>query len=165
LTPVNPRRSLETSNGGSSGTRDRRISIVAAARTDRDGCPSLPSMRSDGPSVADTSGPDLSLTLPSRTSIETVRALTADLETLQEVEQTTTSDRSFLGAALVLVKVAGPALESAATALPLIQKIVELVRGRGVSGASIELADGTKISVDSASAADIERLLEAAKRL
>jgi hypothetical protein len=112
----------------------------------------------------ETSGPDLSVTLPSGTSIETAQALAVDLDQLEEIEQTTSGDRSFVGAALVLVKVAGPALESAATALPLIQKIVELVRGRGVSGASIELADGTKISVDSASVADIERLLEAAKR-
>lgn len=131
----------------------------------RDGRRRLSSVQSERPNVRwRPPGLTLSVTLPSGTSIETAQALAVDLDQLEEIEQTTSGDRSFVGAALVLVKVAGPALESAATALPLIQKIVELVRGRGVSGASIELADGTKISVDSASVADIERLLEAAKR-
>jgi hypothetical protein len=60
--------------------------------------------------------------------------------------------------------VAGPVLQNVGTALPVVQKIVELLRGRGVSGATIELPDGTKISVDNASAADIEHILEAAKK-
>jgi hypothetical protein len=112
----------------------------------------------------ETSGPDLSVTLPSGTPPDTVHAIAAEIAQLEEVEQTTSGDRSFLGAALVLVNVVGPALEGATSALPLIQRIVELVRGRGVSGASIELADGTKISVDSASVADIERLIDATQR-
>ena len=37
-----------------------------------------------------------------------------------------------------------------------------MIRGKGVTGAKIELPDGTKIEVDNASVDDIERLLTAA---
>jgi ferric-dicitrate binding protein FerR (iron transport regulator) len=108
---------------------------------------------------------DLSIEFPRGTSPDTLRAVADELDQLDEVDQTKpSSERSVLGAALLLVNVAGPVLQNVATALPVVQKIVEALRGRGVTGATIELADGTKISVDSASAEDIERILEAAKK-
>jgi hypothetical protein len=42
-------------------------------------------------------------------------------------------------------------------------KVLALIRGRGIEGARLKLADGTEISVDRASVADIERLLAAAR--
>jgi hypothetical protein len=47
--------------------------------------------------------------------------------------------------------------------VPAVQKIVGLVRGRGIEGATLKLPDGTEISVDRASAADIERLIAATR--
>jgi hypothetical protein len=109
--------------------------------------------------------PDLSIEFPRGTPQETVQSVAVDLDQFDEIAETSGgAERSVLGAALLLVNVAGPVLQNAATALPLVQKIVELLRGSGVSGATIELPNGTKISVDNASAADIERILEAARK-
>lgn len=109
--------------------------------------------------------PDLRIEFPHGTAPDTVQGVADELNQLDEVEETTeATERSVLGAALLLVNVAGPVLQGAATALPVVQKIVELIRGRGVSGATIELPDGTKVSVDNASVEDLERLLEAAKK-
>jgi hypothetical protein len=109
-----------------------------------------------------TVDPYLSIEIPEGASQETLRELTDDLRRLEEVEETNEPTRSVVGTALVLVKVAGPILEGVSTAVPVVQKIMGLIRGKGVAGAKIELPDGTKLAVDSASAADIERLLEAA---
>ena len=105
--------------------------------------------------------PALSIEFPEGTPQQAIRTVTEQLGALDEVEETT-EPRSVVGAALLLVKVAPAVLKGAATAIPLVEKIVHLVRGAGVSGVKIELPDGTKVSVDSASAADIERLLRAA---
>ena len=109
--------------------------------------------------------PDLRIEFPRETAQDTVESVADELGQLDEIDETSRgTERSVLGAALLLVNVAGPVLQNVATAVPVVQKIVELLRGRGVSGATIELPDGTKISVDNASAADIERILEAAKK-
>ncbi len=108
---------------------------------------------------------DLSIEFPRGTPPDTVQSVADELDRLDEVDETNApTERSVIGAALLLVSVAGPVLQNVATALPVVQKIIEALRGRGVTGATIELADGTKISVDSASAEDIERILEAAKK-
>ncbi len=73
-----------------------------------------------------------------------------------------TGDTRSLAGALILVKVIGGALSDVAAALPVIRKIVETIRGAGVTGAEIELPNGAKISVDNASVDDIERLIAAA---
>jgi hypothetical protein len=108
--------------------------------------------------------PDFSIELPEGTSQTTLQELTEELRDLDEVDEASEPQRSLIGSALVLIKVAGPALEAVSTAVPILQKIVGLIRGKGVSGATIELPDGTKLSVDNASVADIERLLQAATR-
>jgi hypothetical protein len=105
--------------------------------------------------------PALSIELPEGTPLETIQRVTGEVAALEDVE-TATAPRSILGAALLVVEVAPGVLTAAATAIPLVEKIVHLVRGAGVTGAKIELPDGTKVSVDSASAGDIERLLRAA---
>ena len=108
---------------------------------------------------------DLRIEFSRDTSPDTVQSVADELDQLDEVDDTRPeTERSILAAALLVVNVAGPVLQNVGTALPVVQKIVELLRGRGVSGATIELPDGTKISVDNASAADLERILEAAKK-
>jgi hypothetical protein len=104
----------------------------------------------------------LSIELPEGTSQDTLQELSDELSQLEEVEETSAPQRSVIGTALMVVQVAGPVLEAVSTALPIIQKITGLIRGKGVTGAKIELPDGTKIAVDNASADDIERLLNAA---
>jgi hypothetical protein len=109
--------------------------------------------------------PDLRIEFPRDTAPDTVQSVADELDQLDEVDDARPeTERSILAAALLVVNVAGPVLQNVGTALPVVQKIVELLRGRGVSGATIELPDGTKISVDNASAADIEHILEAAKK-
>jgi len=109
--------------------------------------------------------PDLRIEFPRDTPQDTVRSVADEVDQLDDVDDTRPeTERSIIGAALLVVSVAGPVLQNVGTALPVVQKIVELLRGRGVSGATIELPDGTKISVDNASAADIEKILEAAKK-
>jgi hypothetical protein len=105
--------------------------------------------------------PALSIELPEGTPQQAIRTITDDLKALDEVEETS-EPRSILGAALLVVKVAPTVLKGAASADALIDKIAHVVRGAGISGARIELPDGTKLSVENASAADIERLLRAA---
>jgi hypothetical protein len=108
---------------------------------------------------------DLSIEFPRGTPPDTLQSVADELDQLDEVDETSApTERSVIGAALLLVNVAGPVLQNVATALPVVQKIVEALRGRGVTGATIELPDGTKISVDNASAEDIERILEATKK-
>jgi ferric-dicitrate binding protein FerR (iron transport regulator) len=107
----------------------------------------------------------LSIEFPRGTPPDTVRSVADELDQLDEVDQTNAAtERSVVGVALLLVNVAGPVLQNVATAVPVVQKIIEALRGRGVTGATIELPDGTKVSVDNASAADIERIVEAAKK-
>ncbi len=74
----------------------------------------------------------------------------------------TSSDTRSLTAALLLVKVVGGALADVATTVPIVEKVIGMIRGKGVTGAKIELPDGTRIEVDNASVDDIERLLTAA---
>jgi hypothetical protein len=108
---------------------------------------------------------DLRVEFPRGTSPDVVGSVADELEGLDDVEKTSApTERSVIATALLVVNVAGPVLEHVATAVPVVQKIIEALRGRGVTGATIELPDGTKISVDNASAEDIERLLEAAKK-
>jgi len=101
--------------------------------------------------------------LPEDLSHEDVTLLVQELHEVDEVVETSSDTHSLTGA-LVLVKVVGGVLGNVATAVPIVQKVIETIRGKGVTGAKIELPDGTKLSVDNASVEDIERLLAAAVR-
>jgi hypothetical protein len=101
--------------------------------------------------------------LPEDLPSEDVTQLVQELHEVDEVVETSSDTRSLTGA-LVLVKVVGGVLGNVATAVPIVQKVIETIRGKGVTGAKIELPDGTKLSVDNASVEDIERLLAAAVR-
>jgi hypothetical protein len=62
------------------------------------------------------------------------------------------------------VQAAGGVLTLVSTAVPVIEKIVSMIRGKGIKGATITLANGTSISVDEVSAKDLEKMLQAVNR-
>ena len=64
---------------------------------------------------------------------------------------------------LLWVQVAGGVFGVVSAALPIIQKIREIVRGKKLSGVKIKLPDGTEISVDESSMEDIETILKASQ--
>jgi len=63
---------------------------------------------------------------------------------------------------LLWVKLASTVIGGIGTAIPVIEKIVALIRGKGIRGARIELPGGARLNIDEASSAEIERLLKAA---
>ena len=87
------------------------------------------------------------------------------LSALPEVESATPESTRFIDPASVslFVQLAGSVLGVAATAVPIVQKIVETIRGKGVTGAVIEFPGGAKLSVDNASVKEIERLIRASR--
>jgi hypothetical protein len=95
----------------------------------------------------------------------TGKRVSEGLNALPEVDSATPEATRFVDPAAVtlFVQLAGSVLGVAATAVPIIQKIVETIRGKGVSGAVIELPGGGKLSVDNASVKDIERLIRASR--
>ena len=102
----------------------------------------------------------LLITLPKSqaASVEEVLAM------VPEVESTHASQTRFDPASVLLfVKLASSVLGVTATAVPIILKLVEALRGKGVAGATIEFPGGGKLSVDNASVGEIERLIRAAR--
>jgi hypothetical protein len=103
-----------------------------------------------------------SIELPESVPRADAAEIAAELRNVDEVVATS-SDTRALGEVLLLVQAVGGAFSAVSTAVPLVQKVVQLIRGKGVTGAKIELPNGTKLEVDSASVEDIERLLSAAR--
>jgi hypothetical protein len=103
----------------------------------------------------------LEIELPESVPPEDVAGLEQALRQLDEVEDAgPTETRAIDPVSIGLwLSVATDALALA----PALGKIVGLIRGRGIEGAKLKLPDGTEISVDRASVADIERLLAAAR--
>jgi len=71
--------------------------------------------------------------LPAAVSRDSAAELELALRDLDEVVETAADTRSVAGV-FVLVKVVSGALGSVSTALPFAQKVVELIRGKGVAG-------------------------------
>lgn len=101
--------------------------------------------------------------LPQGTEEGTALDLSAELRRLEGVSGSgTTASRGLEIAALaVWLTVSSDAVGLANSAFELVQKIVDLVKGKGIQGVSIELPNGAKISVDRASAADIQKIVGA----
>ena len=49
----------------------------------------------------------------------------------------------------------------ASTGIPLIKTVIEMIRGKGIKGAKITLANGTSFSADEISLKDLENLMKA----
>ena len=98
----------------------------------------------------------LTLKLPEGASAETGKALEAEIKAIGGVKSAGVQQTRGLDAAAIAVwfGLANPAMD-------VIKKIIDLIRGKGLSGVVIELPNnGGTVKVDSASPADLERLLD-----
>jgi hypothetical protein len=98
----------------------------------------------------------------------------SDIDTLQREFETldgvaaadSVATRSLEPAtAMIVIQLISGVLGAVATAVPLIQKIREVIRGKGISGAIIKLPNGVEISIDNATATEIERILNRVGRV
>lgn len=88
--------------------------------------------------------------------------LSREIGALDEVEDASTAPTRFaLGGIVMLVQLAGGALGSAGAVASVVERLVALLRGKGVTGAKITLPGGGSIEVDHASVEEIERLVGA----
>jgi hypothetical protein len=104
----------------------------------------------------------LTLELPDTLSNTEVKALRDEIKQLSGIEDagsrvTRSVDLVALG---VWFTFASGVFETASTGIPIIQKIIEMVRGKGIKNAVLTLPDGTKLSVDEISVRDLERIIQ-----
>jgi hypothetical protein len=99
--------------------------------------------------------------LPADCPTEEAKALVAEVKTLDHVQNAgTLTVRGLDPASIGLwIQLASGIVTTAVAAVPVIQKIAELLRGRGVKGAKLTFADGTVLAVDEISAHDLKDLL------
>jgi hypothetical protein len=101
----------------------------------------------------------LTLKLPEGTSVESGKTLEAEIKVITGVKSAGIQQtRGLDAAALALwVGLANPVMD-------VVKKIIDVIRGKGLSGVEIELPNnGGTVKVDSASPADLERLLKAVR--
>jgi len=105
------------------------------------------------------------ITLPSSVSENEVEAIEQALKQIESVEDAGSVTTRQLDPATITIwiGVAGAILGVASKGTTIIQRVVEIFRGKGISGAKIKLPNGAEIAVDNASASEIERLMHAAK--
>ena len=109
--------------------------------------------------------PDVfTITLPKETPKSDVQAIQETIRQLDSVKgaRPLTARGVDPQTIKLMVEIVSGALVAITSAIPLIKGAVDQIRKKGVSGATIELPNGVKISVDNASPADIERLVRAA---
>jgi hypothetical protein len=103
--------------------------------------------------------------LPADTSkkdIEVIRKSIKKIDHVDSVDQIT--PRSLDPATVMLwVKTAGSIVSVAATAIPLIKKVIEIIRERKVPAVKIKLPKDIEISIDNTSAEEIQKILESLK--
>jgi hypothetical protein len=106
--------------------------------------------------------PRFKIDLPADVEAAKAQHLLAELKALDGVQSAgTLTTRGLDPASLGLwVQLASGIVATAAAAMPVLQKIVELVRGRGIKGAKLTFADGTTLSVDAISARALKDLLD-----
>lgn len=107
----------------------------------------------------------VTILFPENPSPETLKGLQAELVDLAEVAEAGPATTRSVGAAELVMWVgfAADALGVAAVAAAALGKIIERVRGKKIKGAVIELPNGVKISIDSASADEVLTLVSAWK--
>jgi hypothetical protein len=106
----------------------------------------------------------LTVVLPKDTEARIATDLSGELRGLEGVLNAgTTASRSLEVAALAVWIALPEVVNLAKTALELVQRIIDLVKGRGIQGVTIELPNGAKIAVDHASPADIQKIVGALK--
>jgi hypothetical protein len=101
----------------------------------------------------------LTLKLPEGASVANGKSLEADFKQIEGVKSAGVQQTRGLDAAAIAVwlSIANPAMD-------VIKKIIDVIRGKGLSGVEIQLPNnGGTIKVDSASPADLEKLLKAVR--
>ena len=107
-----------------------------------------------------------SVNLPKNTPKDQAKLIQKTLKEIQGVKDAGSDDARGIDPARVMlwVQTSSGLLGAAGTGASIVKKVAETIRGKGISGASIELPGGVKISVDNASASDIERIISAAMK-
>jgi hypothetical protein len=108
----------------------------------------------------------LEIELPESVSAEAAAELETELRRIDEVEDAGSTDvRGIEVEVLGLwVQLVSNALAAVSVGVPIVQRIVSLIRGRDIQGAKLKFPDGTEVSVDRASAEQLERIIAAARR-
>jgi hypothetical protein len=111
----------------------------------------------------------VTIMLPSSISNDDMAAITQELKEVESIESVKAKrppvTRSVDPATLktwIEVAIAVAGLVSAA--LPLIKRIVAMIRNKGIIGAKIKLPGGAEISVDNATSEEIEKIFATIKR-
>jgi hypothetical protein len=102
----------------------------------------------------------LTFKLPEGTPLETGKALEGEIKAIAEVKAAGLQQTRGLDAAAILLwlNLVNPGMD-------IVKKIIDAIRGKGLSGVEIQLPNnGGIIKVDSASPADLERLLKAVRQ-
>jgi len=104
------------------------------------------------------------ISLPDSTPPAKQDELEAALQDMPSVEGAGVSETRGIDpqAVMIWVKLAGEMIATAGAMLPVLQKVVDMIRGKGIKGAKINLPGGATLQVDEASTADIERLMRTA---
>jgi hypothetical protein len=109
----------------------------------------------------------LTLVLPEGVEPKLVQELANDLRSDERVlDAGTNAERGLeLAVLAVWLTFSGEALGLVNTAFELVQRISELVKGKGIQGVTIELPNGATIAVDHASVADVKELVQSLQDL
>lgn len=88
--------------------------------------------------------------LPKNISTQDINALRTDLKAMREVEDIGSGDERSIdpATAMLWIQVVTGALTAVGTGAAVLEKVITALRGRGIKGARIKLADGTSIDAD-----------------
>ncbi len=108
----------------------------------------------------------LTIALPDSISEADIAEITQAIKEIQAVESVKDTGspvpRGVDPATIrVWIEIAVGVVGFVSAAMPLIKKIITLIRGKGISGANIKLPSGAEISVDNATSKEIEKILQA----
>lgn len=94
-----------------------------------------------------------------------VESIETELKNVDGVQDAGSMGARSIDAQTVMlwVSVATGVVGLAKTGLPLIQNVIDMIRGKGIKGAKITLANGTSFSADEISAKELGNLIEASK--
>ncbi|MCI0691366.1 hypothetical protein L0337_05090 [candidate division KSB1 bacterium] len=111
----------------------------------------------------------LTIALPGSISEAEIAEITQALKEIQAVESVKDTrspvQRGVDPATIkVWIEVAIGVIGFISAAMPLIKKVIAMIRNKGISGAKIKLPNGTEISVDNASPEEIEKILKAMEK-
>lgn len=100
----------------------------------------------------------MTIELPKETPVADVDALKTELEELSGVKGAGVYTPRGIGPEEIMIWV-----KLASAIAPLVTQVIEMVRKRRIEKATITLPSGTKIEVDKATAAEIEKLIQASQ--